>query len=199
MPGDGTPEADVGKAGAAAKRAPLDVDRHVGKRLRFRRVELGLSQQDLAERAELTFQQIQKYEKGTNRISASRLYEFAGLLDVPVSYFFDGMDAGDAVLEEQDRILAVYSGMSERGAGLREFMELNRAYTAIENPDLRRQVLNMITSIVEELPDLISGRMNTKPPSQPTRQRVRARRKAKTSNPTAASNKKPRRRTDGTR
>jgi transcriptional regulator with XRE-family HTH domain len=66
------------------------VDRHVGSRVRMRRLMLGLSQGKLADQVELTFQQVQKYEKGTNRIGAGRLYQLSLILDVPVSFFFEG-------------------------------------------------------------------------------------------------------------
>lgn len=72
-------------------RATNAIDRHVGERLRLRRLELGISQQDLGEHLRITFQQVQKYEKGTNRIAASRLFEIAYALDVPVGYFYEGL------------------------------------------------------------------------------------------------------------
>lgn len=72
-------------------RSPMPVDRHVGQRIRARRKMIGLSQSNLAEALNLTFQQIQKYERGANRVSASKLYETARCLGVPVSYFFEGL------------------------------------------------------------------------------------------------------------
>lgn len=74
--------------------APHPVDVHVGNRLRSRRADLGMSQETLGNASEITFQQIQKYEKGTNRISASKLYELAGTLGVEPGYFFEGIPAG---------------------------------------------------------------------------------------------------------
>lgn len=73
------------------KGAPDNIDIHVGQRLRIRRSLLGLSQEKLAESIDLTFQQIQKYERGMNRISAGRLYRFGIILDVPVAYFYEGL------------------------------------------------------------------------------------------------------------
>ena len=73
------------------KKNPNPVDVHVGRRVRMRRVLIGLSQEKLGEHLDLTFQQVQKYEKGTNRVSASRLYEIAHILGVPVSFFFDDL------------------------------------------------------------------------------------------------------------
>lgn len=86
---------------------PHPIDIHVGARLRLRRVLLGLSQADLGERVGLTFQQIQKYERGANRIGASRLYELTQILDVPVSFFFDGIANSDSDKEPADGRRAV--------------------------------------------------------------------------------------------
>src|SRR5476651_1741439 len=73
------------------KKSPQPTDKHVGARVRMRRMMLGLSQENLANHVGLTFQQIQKYEKGTNRIGAGRLQEFSGILRVPVGFFFEGI------------------------------------------------------------------------------------------------------------
>ncbi len=77
-----------------AKRGPRPVDVHVGSRVRIRRTLLGMSQEKLGAAINLTFQQIQKYERGTNRIGSSRLFELSKVLDVPVSFFFDDMPQG---------------------------------------------------------------------------------------------------------
>jgi transcriptional regulator with XRE-family HTH domain len=77
----------------ASKGFPNPIDVHVGARIRLRRTLLGISQVALAEAIGLTFQQVQKYEKGVNRVSSSRLYDLAGILDVPLAYFFDEMSA----------------------------------------------------------------------------------------------------------
>ena len=74
----------------AAKKAPNPIDKHVGSRVRMRRMMLGMSQEKLGDALSLTFQQVQKYEKGTNRIGASRLQQIANILQVPVSFFFEG-------------------------------------------------------------------------------------------------------------
>ncbi len=109
------------------------VDIHVGKRVRHRRWMVGMTQQQLAERVGIKFQQIQKYETGMNRISASRLWDIAGALDVPVAFFFDGLEG---------------SGTGELG-GLpgdlladREALELVRSYYAIPE-DQRRQLFEL--------------------------------------------------------
>lgn len=102
------------------------VDAHVGKRIRQRRWLLGMTQQQLAEAVGIKFQQIQKYETGMNRVSASRLWEIAGKLDVPIGYFFEEIDtaahAGDAVEMIENK----------------EAMELVRAYYAIPEQQRRR-------------------------------------------------------------
>jgi transcriptional regulator with XRE-family HTH domain len=74
---------------AAAKKAPNPIDKHVGSRVRMRRMMVGMSQEKLGDALDLTFQQVQKYEKGTNRVGAGRLHQIASLLDVPISFFFD--------------------------------------------------------------------------------------------------------------
>src|ERR1700689_2631942 len=73
-----------------AKKVPNPIDKHVGSRVRMRRMMLGMSQEKLGDALGLTFQQVQKYEKGTNRIGSSRLQQIANILQVPVSFFFDG-------------------------------------------------------------------------------------------------------------
>ena len=80
----------VRTSGTMSKKAPNPIDKHVGSRVRMRRMMLGMSQEKLGDALKLTFQQVQKYEKGTNRISASRLQQSAHILQVPVTFFFDG-------------------------------------------------------------------------------------------------------------
>ncbi len=103
---------------------PVDV--HVGKRIRHRRWLLGMTQQQLADAVGIKFQQIQKYETGMNRVSASRLWDIAATLDVPVAFFFDGLDGGDAKLAGTD-VLAD-----------REAVDLLRAFHAIPETQRRR-------------------------------------------------------------
>ena len=108
---------------------PVDV--HVGKRVRHRRWLVGMTQQQLAEKVGIKFQQIQKYETGMNRVSASRLWDIAETLDVPVSYFFDGLDHKD---------MAPASGDPMRGNLLadKEALELVKSYYAIPETQRRR-------------------------------------------------------------
>lgn len=108
---------------------PVDV--HVGKRIRHRRWTLGTTQQQLADRVGIKFQQIQKYETGANRVSASRLWDIAAALGVPVSFFFEGMDG--AALPEGER-----SDMPSDLLSDREALELLRSYYAIPEAQRRR-------------------------------------------------------------
>jgi len=127
--------------GEGSRRSPHPVDIHVGGRVRMRRTVLGLSQERLGEAIGLTFQQVQKYERGTNRIGASRLYELSLVLNVPVGFFYEEYGA------RQD------GGMSEAPAGYaaatlqRDALELMGVFQRITDPDMRRRVLDLAKSI----------------------------------------------------
>jgi transcriptional regulator with XRE-family HTH domain len=129
---------------------PRPVDIHVGGRLRLRRTLLGISQDKLGEAVGLTFQQIQKYERGANRISASRLYEFCGILDVDISYFFDDMaknvenTRGTFAKSMADQVQA---DLDNNSMTRRETLELVRAYHKISNPAVRKRLYELIHSI----------------------------------------------------
>lgn len=93
-----------------AAKAPRQTDLYVGKRLKARRLEMGMSQTDIGAAVDLTFQQVQKYEKGSNRVSASRLQQFAVILKVPVSYFFEGLPGnGSAVGGRMPKVTTDYT------------------------------------------------------------------------------------------
>lgn len=103
---------------------PNPVDLHVGERLRKRRKEVGLSQTDLGQSVGLTFQQIQKYERGSNRISASKIYEFAQFLDVPVSYFFtDLQDREQATEAVGERVVSEFYRHAKGKNSLPRFLD----------------------------------------------------------------------------
>ena len=129
------------------RKSNSELDSYIGARLRMRRLMLGMSQEALGEKLSLTFQQIQKYEKGTNRVSASRLYELAQALDVPVQCFFDGISAEDeAVLHEaiaEDVHLSPFLDFVSSGQGI----QLNSAFLQIGDRKMRRDVLAMIEGI----------------------------------------------------
>jgi transcriptional regulator with XRE-family HTH domain len=109
-------------------------DNELGKRIRLRRVELGISQSDLAEKLGVTFQQVQKYEKGVNRVGASRLQQVATALNVPVTFFFDS----DGKSREVDSLLFIDSAFSLR---------LLRAYASVKSQAVQRQFVSLIESI----------------------------------------------------
>ena len=131
------------------KKAPSPVDRHVGSRVRMRRITVGMSQEKLGEALGVTFQQIQKYEKGSNRISASRMQNIAQVLGVPVSFFFDGaprdesiaMAVGFADNAQADYAVDIFSTP--------EGVALARAFASIEDPKVRRRVVDLVTTLVE--------------------------------------------------
>jgi transcriptional regulator with XRE-family HTH domain len=138
---------------------PSPVDVHVGGRIRLRRALMGLSQERLGDALGLTFQQVQKYERGANRVSASRLYELSGVLDVPVSFFFDGMDSGQpgtrttggipGFAQAQEAFGGAPDGAASPASEItlfsrRETIELVRIYYRIEDPAMRRRVLDLI-------------------------------------------------------
>jgi transcriptional regulator with XRE-family HTH domain len=123
------------------KKSPNDIDIHVGSRIRLRRVMLGLSQEKLGDGLGITFQQVQKYEKGTNRVGASRLQHISELLDVHISYFFEG-SPGSA----DDKPLAEPSQLSQF-MNSKEGISLARAFCTIEDGRVRRRVLELVQSL----------------------------------------------------
>jgi len=140
-----------GKPARKEDRNPNPVDVHVGGRVRFRRLYLGMSQSKLARELGLTFQQIQKYERGLNRISASRLYDLTRVLDVPVSFFFDDMPENlsrDSSAGETERA-APASG--ERGLtdpmSHRATVDLVRAYYRIADPAVRKRIYEITKAL----------------------------------------------------
>jgi transcriptional regulator with XRE-family HTH domain len=126
---------------------PNPIDVHVGARLRLRRTLLGLSQEKLGEAVGITFQQLQKYERGSNRISASRLFNLSQVLGVPVSFFFDDMAVPtiEAPLLEDD----VSGPETEEFESMarRETLELVRAYYRIDDPAVRRRTFELVKAL----------------------------------------------------
>lgn len=133
-------------AGRGRGGKPNPVDVHVGKRVRLRRTLLGMSQEKLARAIGLTFQQVQKYERGANRVGASRLFQLSRVLDVPVSFFFDDMPAETA---------GGGAGLSEPAAASfepdplakRETLELVRAYYRITDRQVRRKLFELVKTL----------------------------------------------------
>jgi len=127
-----------------AKKSPNPTDKYVGSRVRMRRLMLGMSQEKLGEKLGLTFQQVQKYEKGTNRIGASRLQHIAQILKVPVSFFFDGAVSKQAEDGSSKAPVADYvSDFLSTSDGL----ALTKAFTNIKDARLRRRVVDLVEEI----------------------------------------------------
>ena len=137
------------------KRAPHPMDIHVGSRVRLRRMMKGMSQDRLGEELGLTFQQVQKYEKGVNRIGASRLFDISRILEVPVQFFYDdfGNDNKEAMIGLAEPNAPTYS--SEKGdffASLAtpEGMQLARSFSRINDPQVRRRILELVKALADE-------------------------------------------------
>jgi transcriptional regulator with XRE-family HTH domain len=137
------------QAGQVAKKVPNPIDRHVGSRVRMRRMMLGMSQEKLGDALGLTFQQVQKYEKGANRIGASRLQQISQILQVPVSFFFEG-----APSQRSDR--AEGFGEAPSPAYVSDFLAtsdglaLTKAFVRIKDAKLRRRIVDLVEQIAGE-------------------------------------------------
>jgi transcriptional regulator with XRE-family HTH domain len=149
-----------------SQKSPHPIDKHVGSRIRMRRALLGMTQQRLADSLSLTFQQVQKYEKGTNRVSASRLQQIATLLGVEVGFFYEGagqVPGGSSALDRQSALLAEVSSSSE---GVR----LINSFARIGDPVVRRRLADLAEGIA-----LLSSQES--PAEQPQPRQARARMK----------------------
>ena len=135
-----------------AESGPNPVDVHVGQKLRSRRTLVGMTQQDLADATDITFQQVQKYETGKNRTSASRLFQFSRLLEIPVDSFFDGLSLSDLKIgiqpgfadNKQDSYEAEDDIMSRK-----ETIDLVRVYYEIKDEKLRKDFLKMLKQMAK--------------------------------------------------
>ena len=129
-------------------KAPNPVDKYVGSRVRMRRIMLGMSQEKLGEALGLTFQQVQKYEKGTNRIGASRLQHISRILQVPVSFFFDGAPEipGQATGMNETPSPAYVADFLATSDGL----ALTKAFTRIKDGKLRRRIVDLVEQIATQ-------------------------------------------------
>ena len=130
-----------------SERSANPVDVHVGARVRLRRLMLRMSQDKLGENLGVTFQQIQKYERGANRVSASRLWGMAGVLDVPVQYFFEGLNenAFAGGFSENDQTPMVYDFINSPDG-----VQLAAAFSRITDQKVRRQVLQLVRALSAE-------------------------------------------------
>ncbi|HYC17579.1 MAG TPA: helix-turn-helix domain-containing protein [Pseudolabrys sp.] len=131
-----------------AKKSPNPTDKYVGSRVRMRRLMLGMSQEKLGEKLGLTFQQVQKYEKGTNRIGASRLQHISQILKVPVSFFFDGA-TGNKQAEDGSLKPPVADYVSDFLSSS-DGLALTKAFTNIKDSKLRRRVVDLVEEIAGE-------------------------------------------------
>jgi transcriptional regulator with XRE-family HTH domain len=132
---------------------PSPIDVHVGARIRLRRTLLGMSQERLGEALGLTFQQVQKYERGVNRVGASRLFDLSRVLDVPISFFFDDMpdsltsSFGGQPGRRSSGLADTSEGFGDDTLSRRETLELVRAYYRITDPAIRKRVFELIKSM----------------------------------------------------
>jgi transcriptional regulator with XRE-family HTH domain len=136
---------------AAPKKTPNPIDVHVGSRIRLRRAMVGMSQEKLGESLGITFQQVQKYEKGTNRVGASRLQNIAAVLNVPVSFFFEDAPTGSS---------EAATGMAESASSYvvdflssSEGLQLNRAFVKVSDPKVRRKIIDLVRSLADDVED----------------------------------------------
>jgi len=132
-------------------RRPNPIDMHVGSRVRFRRMLLGMSQEKLGEKLGLTFQQIQKYEKGINRIGASRLFDLSQVLGVPVQFFYEEAPSG----EPQQLTPNGFAEKPEEGSIVeflrsRDGLELNKAFVRISDAKARRAIVDLVRSLAND-------------------------------------------------
>ncbi|MBY7648984.1 MAG: transcriptional regulator [Candidatus Liberibacter europaeus] len=123
------------------KKSPNPIDINVGKRIRLRRTILGMSQEKLGESLGITFQQVQKYEKGTNRVGASRLQSISEALDIPISFFFDVAPAVNSEFSSEENSVIDFLSSPE---GLR----LNRYFIRIKDVKTRQKIIELLKSIV---------------------------------------------------
>ncbi|WHS32089.1 helix-turn-helix domain-containing protein [Brucella sp. NM4] len=131
------------------KKKPNPIDVHVGSRIRLRRNMLGLSQEKLGENLGITFQQIQKYEKGTNRVGASRLQAISAILNVPVSFFFEDAPGSNPVGQEgfaEDNEATYVVDFLNSNEGV----QLTRAFTKISDPKVRRKIIDLVKSLAAD-------------------------------------------------
>jgi transcriptional regulator with XRE-family HTH domain len=130
-----------------AKKAPNPTDKHVGSRVRMRRMMLSMSQEKLGDALALTFQQVQKYEKGTNRIGASRLQQISQILQVPVSFFFEGAPAAVTVGHQDGLSEAPSPAYVSDFLATPDGLALIKAFVKITDSKLRRRIVDLVEQI----------------------------------------------------
>jgi transcriptional regulator with XRE-family HTH domain len=130
-----------------AKKAPNPIDKHVGSRVRMRRMMLNMSQEKLGDALGLTFQQVQKYEKGTNRIGASRLQQISHILQVPVSFFFDGAPHVPGAARSEGMAEAPSPAYVSDFLATSDGLALTKAFMRITDNKLRRRIVDLVEQI----------------------------------------------------
>ncbi len=130
-----------------AKKAPNPVDKHVGSRVRMRRMMLGMSQEKLGDALGLTFQQVQKYEKGTNRIGASRLQQISLILQVPVAFFFEGAPTVHPTSRHEGMVDAPSPAYVSDFLATSDGLALTKAFMRISDSKLRRRIVDLVEQI----------------------------------------------------
>lgn len=131
---------------------PNPIDRHVGNRLRMQRILSNMSQEKLGEALGITFQQVQKYEKGINRISASRLQQISRILNVPPSFFFQNAPDKTASSDEKRGLSDIASSQYVVDSlSTSEGLQLNRAFARISEPKTRKRIVELVATIAEQL------------------------------------------------
>jgi transcriptional regulator with XRE-family HTH domain len=130
-----------------AKKAPNPTDKHVGSRVRMRRMMLGMSQEKLGDALGLTFQQVQKYEKGTNRIGASRLQQISHILQVQVSFFFEGAPSAQTMLKSDGMGEAPSPAYVSDFLATSDGLALTKAFMRIDDSKLRRRIVDLVEQI----------------------------------------------------
>lgn len=133
------------------ERSANAVDRRLGQRVRTRRLEIGMSQERLAELLGVTFQQVQKYEKGVNRIAASRLFDIAGALELPVARFFEGLSSTRA-----SGVTETQQGYIQDALATPEGAQLMALFASVKSVKVRRRVIELVKAIVDD-PDSKRG------------------------------------------
>jgi transcriptional regulator with XRE-family HTH domain len=135
-------------AAKITKKSPNPIDKYVGSRVRMRRMMISMSQERLGERLGITFQQVQKYEKGTNRIGASRLQQIATVLSVPVAFFFEGAPvpdpSGSGMLEPPSPVYVSEFLATSEG------LALTKAFMKVKDSKVRRRIVDLVEAIVAE-------------------------------------------------
>src|SRR5262245_57291403 len=133
-----------------AKKAPNPTDKHVGARVRMRRMMLGMSQEKLGDSLDLTFQQVQKYEKGANRIGASRLQQISHILQVPVSFFFEGAPQAPGGASAPGLSEAPSPAYVSDFLATSDGLALTKAFMGIKDNKLRRRIVDLVEQIVAD-------------------------------------------------